>query len=59
MEVEEILHDNFVRAWDKWSAAAKENPVWAQEFPFIFDVVKENGEFKVYTPILEENEECG
>ena len=52
LEYEKILHDAFVRAWDTWSAIAKTDPGWAQKFPFIFRVYKENGKIKTYTPIL-------
>ena len=55
LEIEKKLHVDFVSAWDKWSAIAIKNPDWAQKFPFIFKVYKEDGRIMVYSPILSED----
>ena len=52
LEVEKILHDDFVLAWDKWSRFAASDPDWAASNPFVFDVNKVDGEIVVHAPIL-------
>lgn len=52
LEVERLLHEGFVNAWEKWTAIAEKDPSWAVKNPFVFEVIKHNGELKVYAPIL-------
>ena len=51
-KAEEILHDGFVLAWEKWNALAFDEPGWVESNPFIFDVHFEHGEFIVNTSAL-------
>lgn len=49
LEIEELIHDGFVKAYDEWAKRAENDPQWADENPLIFDVKKENGNFRVIT----------
>lgn len=57
LKAEQILHDGFVLAWEKWNAIANADPDWASENPFIFEVFWDNGEVRVYSPILDSTKE--
>lgn len=49
LEVEELIHDGFVKAYYEWAEKADADPEWAAENPLIFEVKKENGSFMVIT----------
>lgn len=49
LEVENLLHDGFVRAYRLWQKHAQENPLWGEENPFVFDVEKQGGDFRINT----------
>jgi len=56
-EAEKVLHVDFVLAWEKWNALAADDPKWAEDNPFIFDVSYDAGELLVHAPILSKAEE--
>ena len=43
LRAEKLIHDGFVEAHEYWLERAERDPEWAEENPFSFDVVKENG----------------
>lgn len=49
LEIEGLIHDGFVKAYDEWAQRAESDPQWAEENPLVFDVKKENGNFMVIT----------
>ena len=49
LAAEKVLHVDFITAWDDWSIIAQENPDWAENNPFVFDVHKESGKFVIST----------
>lgn len=50
LEVEEIIHDGFVKAYYKWNARYKNLPEEDKE-AFVYDIEKINGQFVVHTNI--------
>jgi len=48
LEAEALIHDGFVRAYRLWEEQNKRNPDREQK-DFIFEVTRENGEFKINT----------
>ena len=48
VDAEELIHEGFVKAYRKWQEKA-EDPDWAQENPFVYEVEKVNGTFTVVT----------
>ena len=54
LEAERMLHDGFVLAWERWSRIADSDPGWAAENPFVFEVARQDGEFLVHAPILQD-----
>ena len=44
---ESLIHDGFVRARSHWVSMAAEDPEWARHNPFVFDLVKENGDLRI------------
>lgn len=51
LEVEELIHGGFVKAYYVWNAQCQADPAWAKETPLIFDVTKRDGSFEVITNI--------
>ncbi len=49
LEIEELIHDGFVKAYYEWVKKADNDAEWAEENPLIFEVKKENGNFLVIT----------
>lgn len=49
LEVEELIHDGFVKLYYAWVRKAENDPEWAEENPLVFKVEKENGNFLVIT----------
>ncbi|MDO4267025.1 MAG: transcriptional regulator [Eubacteriales bacterium] len=49
LEVEEQIHDGFVKAYRSWQQQAEEDPDWAGEHPLVFDVEKGEGDFRIIT----------
>lgn len=47
LEIEELLHDGFVKAYDEWAEKAGSDPKWAKENPLVYDVEKKNGRFVI------------
>ena len=43
LRAEKMIHDGFVEAHEYWQKRAADDPEWAKENSFRFDVVKENG----------------
>ena len=43
LRAEKMIHDGFVEAHEYWLKRAEHDSEWAEENPFSFDVVKENG----------------
>ena len=43
IRAEKMIHSGFVKAHEYWQKRAADDPEWAKENPFRFDVVKENG----------------
>ena len=52
LKVEEVVHDGFLQAWEKWNMIAKADPEWASDNPLIFEVFHSDGEIVVNAPIL-------
>ena len=44
---ESLIHDGFVKARSHWVSMAAEDPEWARHNPFVFDLVKENGDLRI------------
>ncbi|MBR2594034.1 MAG: hypothetical protein IKD83_05350 [Firmicutes bacterium] len=53
LEIEKILHDDFIAAWEKWLEASKDDPEWAETHPFEFNVQKVNGKITIQSNILD------
>lgn len=56
LAAEQILHEGFVSAWDKWKEYASTHPAWSSENPFEFNVSYNRGVFVVSTPCLDSME---
>lgn len=59
LEAEKLIHDNFVKEWYEWNEKAAEDPEWADEHPFLFEVERRNGELVVTKSIMENKTEEG
>lgn len=49
LEIEELLHGEFIKAYHIWEDWKKADPICAEDNPLIFDVEKINGDYKVTT----------
>lgn len=49
LEVEELIHDGFVKAYYAWTERKEADPAWAEKTPLTFEVRKTNGYFEVIT----------
>lgn len=49
MRVEEIIHEGFIEAYYQWNEKASQDEEWAKQNPLIYEVVKENGTFRIIT----------
>lgn len=47
LEVEELIHNGFIRDYRIWKEHASEDPEWAEDNPFVFEVEKRAGTFQV------------
>lgn len=48
-QAEKVLHDDFVKFYDKWKEKAENDPIWAEENPISISVdQKDNDNFIVY-----------
>lgn len=43
LQAEHIIYEGFLTSLKLWEKMAEENPVWAKENPFLYDISKENG----------------
>lgn len=43
LQAEHIIYEGFLMSLKLWEKKAEENPVWAKENPFLYDISKENG----------------
>jgi len=51
LEIEKLLHDNFIAAWEKWLEISKNDPQWADAHPFEFNVYKVDGKITICSNI--------
>lgn len=47
LEIENLIHNGFVKAYYGWMEKAEIDSEWADENPLIFEVQKNNGEFEI------------
>ena len=49
LAAERLIHDGFLAAHRKWESMAEQDPKWAEENPFVFDVTKEDGRLVIHS----------
>ncbi len=50
---ERVIYEGFLNAYVLWQEKAGEDPAWAEENPFVFDVMKENGALTIRNSVSE------
>ena len=53
-KAEELVHEGFIRAYGLWKARASEDPKWAEENPFQYDIEKCDGQLVVHNSMEKE-----
>ena len=48
LEAEELIHNGFVREYRRWEAHAGRDAEWGKTHPFVYEVRKEEGKFRVH-----------
>lgn len=55
LEAEHLIHDGFLRDYRLWQQKAAEDPVWAEENPFVFEVEKKSGGIEIISNMRRED----
>ena len=53
LRAEQVIYEGFLNAYVLWQEKAGEDPAWAEENPFVFDVMKENGALTIRNSVSE------
>lgn len=54
-EAEHLIHDGFLRDYRLWQKKAAEDPAWADENPFVFEVEKKSGGIEIISSMRRED----